>query len=324
MNTRCSQPSEGKLSAFSDQRSTGERSSRTAHGGAPRRRRRLGCSCGPHPSSLVAYWRSCPLVLVFLVLPLLIGCSAAQKRKWERRTPEQNYTTALESPSADLRREAVVRIGESGYWRTDDAFDVLEAVARTDPVPQVRCIAIRILARYTDARPIEPMLAILTAGAPAEIASRPEAPAALPADDDVRWEAAKALLEMQRQRLLDEAQQNLACELFIQMQRADRSRNVRIVSTRALGEFQDRRVLMPLVRSLRHEDFMIADSAERCLTLLTGESRDYDADAWARWIEQTPDPFERAGQSPTSRPAGGDWWDQQERAWRKMLKLGND
>lgn len=248
---------------------------------------------------------------------LSLGCSEADKRKWKHQTAEQNFSTALESENADLRREAVVRIGESGYWAGESAFKVLDAVARTDPVPQVRCIAIRILGRYNDARPVQPLLDILAAGE--------KNGNALPGNDDVRWEAATALLAMQRQRLLTDEQQNTACDLYVQFLRTDRSRNVRIVSTQALGEFQDKRVLTPLINCLREADFMIADSAERSLIALTGVTHEYDADAWTRWVDQTPDPFAHAGEEvATSRPSGPSWWDKQQRVWRKSLKLGND
>lgn len=260
-----------------------------------------------HPSSL----RLCASVVILFVL----ACSEADKRKWRRHTPEENFSTALESSSADLRREAVVRIGESNYWGGEEAFGVLDAVARTDPVPQVRCVAIRVLARYRDDRPVAPLLKILTA---TEAGGE-----ALPGNDDVRWEAARALVEMRRQGFLTAEQQNTACDLFIQLLRSDRSRNVRIVSTQALGDFKDRRVLTPLINCLRNEDFMIADSAERSLMMLTGVTHEYDADAWSKWVEQTPDPFANAGHPvATTRPAGPSWWDTQQRVWRKTLKLG--
>lgn len=263
--------------------------------------------------SATVHARSPGRVLMVVLLAAMAGCSEADKRKWQHRTPEENFTTALESSSADLRREAVVRIGESNYWETQDAFHVLDAVARTDPVPQVRCIAIRVLARYENDLPIKALFTILTADEPQV--------GALPADDDVRWEAARALLELQHRSLLSPEQENTACELFIRMQRSDRSRNVRIVSTQALGTFKDRRVFAPLIHSLRDRDFMIADSAERSLMALTGHTHHYDAEAWNRWLEQTEDPFAEAG-SPvsTTRPAAN-WWDQQQRFWRKTIKL---
>jgi HEAT repeat protein len=250
-----------------------------------------------------------------LLLAVATGCSEADKRKWKRTTPEQNYATALESRNADQRRDAVVRIGESGYYASENAFHVLDAVARTDAAPQIRCIAIRVLARYDDERPVAPLMAVLNAGGPGG--------QALPADDDVRWEAARALVTLDGKGMFTPEQRESACEMFIQMLRNDRSRNVRIVAGQALAGYKDRRVLTPLVNALRNEDFMIADTAERSLMALTGTTHDYDADAWSRWIDQTPEPFANAGKPvATSRPAGPSWWDKQQRVWRKAIKLG--
>ena len=61
-------------------------------------------------------------------------------------------------------------------------------MARTDPIQQVRCIAIRVLGGYYDARPVRPLLQILQATA--------DSKDALPGNDDVRWEAASTLLTL--------------------------------------------------------------------------------------------------------------------------------
>lgn len=246
----------------------------------------------------------------------LVGCSDAQKRAWKPRSAEENYRIALESQNADERRDAVARIGENSYYWQPEAFEVLDAVARTDPAEQVRCIAVRVLARYVEPRPVPTLLAILTATEPGG--------QAIPAGDDLRWEACRALIEFQRRGLLAEEQEDAACEAYLTL-RTDRSRNVRIASIEALGEFRDRRVLTPLISTLRSEDFMLADTAERSLMSLTGVTHEYDADAWREWVEKTPDPFAHAGEDvATSRPAGPTWWDKQQRVWRKAMKLSVD
>ena len=60
------------------------------------------------------------------------------------------------------------------------------------------------------------------------------------------------------------------------------------------------------------------------LIALTGVTHNYDANEWESWLASAADPFARAGQKPlTTRPAGPTWFDQQIRAWRRGLKLGN-
>jgi hypothetical protein len=95
------------------------------------------------------------------------------------------------------------------------------------------------------------------------------------------------------------------------------------VAIEALGECQDPRVLNPLIRVLRSNDFALADRAEESLIQLTGTTHNYDPQAWEAWLAATQDPFARAGERPPiTRPAGPSWWDQQMRAWRRGLKLG--
>ncbi len=243
------------------------------------------------------------------------GCSDAQKRMWRPRSAQDNYAAALDASNADQRREAVARIAESHYVESQDAFDVLDAVARTDPVSQIRCIALRALAGYRDGRPVPTLLAVLQA--------RPGSDEALPGDEHVRWEAVRALNALTRRGVLTEPQRQAATVLLTGMLETENDRQARIAVIEGLGLHRDRRVLTPLIGSLRNEDFAIADAAERSLIALTGVTHDYDADAWARWVAEASDPFEKAGQVPvTTRPAGPTWWDKQTRAWKRALKLG--
>ena len=256
----------------------------------------------------------CVLGTCAIVVP---GCSDATKRQWKYRSPQENLRNALEAQHADLRRDAVVRIGESGYFNSENAFGVLDAVARTDPQPQIRCIAIRALARYRDDRPVDTLLAILQA--------TPGDQRALPANDDLRWEAALALMLFEERGLLAEKHRQATCSIYLEMLGPARPRRLRIAAVAALGSFKDRRVFPPLISAVRDRDFAVADCAERSLIKLTGTTHSYDADAWARWVAATADPFANAGYiPPTTRPAGPSWWDKQVRAWRRGLKLSYD
>jgi len=259
------------------------------------------------------------VTFVVLALSVLVtfGCSDHQKRRWRYRSAEQNLQTALQAEHPDERRDAVARIGESGYADREDVFHVLDAVARTDPVIQIRCIAVRTFTQYDDARPVGTLLTILQAKNPSD--------QALPPDDDLRWETVTALAALARKGVMSEAQRELVCRILIKLLETDPSRNVRIVAAKALAEFKDRQVLLPLIRSLRNEDFGIADRAEQSLIALTGVTHSYDADAWEAWVARVEDPFAHAGRVPqTTRPAGPTWWDKQARAWRRAIKLSND
>lgn len=251
-----------------------------------------------------------------------VGCSGKSKRRWRYRSREEALAVALPSPEemaasdADDRRGAVARLAEGGDFDHEDVFTVLDAVARTDPVTQIRCIAIRGLARYEDDRPIRTLLTVLQAKAGSQDA--------LPANEDLRWEALSALVALEREGVLDGPQRDLARDVCLRLAGMGSSRNVRIVALDALGAFQDRVVLQPLIRALREKDYAIAERSENSLITLTGVTHQYDADAWEQWLANTENPFAHAGEQPDiPRNKPPSWFDKQKRAFRRALKLGN-
>jgi HEAT repeat protein len=259
------------------------------------------------------------VVLALCTCLTATGCSRRTKRQMKYGSLDKALRVALPEDlsrsSPDDRREAVARLAEGGDYARDEVFHVLDAVARTDPAAQIRCVAIRGLARYKDDRPVGTMLAVLQAAKAGD--------KALPADADLRWEALQALAELDQRKALAGSQRELARDLSIRMAEFDPSRNVRITATEMLGCFKDREVLSPLIRLVREKDFAIAERAELSLIGLTGTTHDFDADAWEAWVAKTPDPFAKAGQIPqTTRPAPPSWFEKQERAIRRALRLG--
>lgn len=256
------------------------------------------------------------LPILLLVLSGSIGCSDATKRKWTYRSPSENYRNALEATNADERRDAVARIAESPQVDSENAFHVLDVVARTDPVTQIRCVAIRAFSQYDDSRPVPTLLAVLQADE--------NSGESLPINDTIRWDAATVLVTLLEKDLLTPEQQTTARDLFLDMIDQSRERRLRLVGIEGLGYIQQPEVIMPLIRSLRAEpDFAVADAAENSLIMLTGRTCDYDPDAWEEWLARADDPFAHAGELPDiERPRGPTWWDRQKRAWRRGLKLG--
>lgn len=262
--------------------------------------------------------RYCSLCCLILVTSIIAGCSAKSKRRWDFTSLEETMRVALPADLAnshpDDRRHAVARLAEEWSYDRDDVFQVLDAVARTDPVTQIRCIAIRGLGRYRDDRPVPTLLKILRA--------REDSTEALPANDDVRWESTAALLALAQRDVLTDEAEAVVRDIAIRYAEFDRSRSVRLTTIELLSMFRDRRVLAPLIRVLREEDFALAERAELSLIALTGVTHDFDADAWESWVANTDDPFASAGQMPqTTRPAAPSWWEKQQRAVRRALKL---
>lgn len=252
------------------------------------------------PFSILSPVRSKRFVsaIALLLLTMLPACSDRQKRTWRIRSASENYRLALEAANPDDRRDAVASIGESGYVTSEDAFAVLDAVARTDASMYVRCVAVSAFKRYRDDRPVDALLAILQA--------TPEnKTSALPPGDDLREAAATVLADLAARGLVNDPWREPACDVFVKLAEAGAPRPARVVALRALGGFLDRRVLPPLLAALRERDFALADAAERSLIALTGTTHDYDPEAWEKWLANAEDPFANAGrQPPTSRPKG--------------------
>lgn len=248
-----------------------------------------------------SFARRVPLVAVVFAgaLAALIGCQGARgdafREKFKHYSREQNFDIALHDASGDARRRAVVRISESRYVTADDAFAVLDVVARTDPNSQAQCVAIRAFDKYGDARPVPTLLAIL---------NPPEGPTkARPAERPVRWDATMVLAHFCQRGLLPPEHAPAALDALIALVLNDSSREVRLHAARALGTFHEVRALRALIVCLRHRDFGIAYEAEHSLVRLTGQSFRYDADAWTAWLAANPSPFGGAS-TPTTRSAG--------------------
>lgn len=244
--------------------------------------------------------RACAcLSVVTTVMPLLLaacdgGISAETRDKWKRFSPAQNYDIALHDESADARRRAIVRIADSGRATEEDAFRVLDVAARTDPSSQVRCAAIRALKTYWDPRPVDTLLAILN--------PKGRSGEALPATPEVRWDATEALARLSENAILPDPLRDEATDVFVTLLLHDTSRDVRMAAARGLGALPDDRALRALIASLRHKDFGIAYEAHGALVRLTGQTFEYDADAWEAWLKTAANPFDRTA-APASQPA---------------------
>ncbi|MBN1491056.1 MAG: HEAT repeat domain-containing protein, partial [Phycisphaerae bacterium] len=152
-----------------------------------------------------------------------IGCDGAQKlafrEKFKHYTPQQNYDILLHDTDADARRRAAVRIGD-GPFALEDAFAVLDTTARTDANGQVRCAAIRVLAKYQDGRPVPTMLAILNPQAHPDEAT--------PASEPVRWDATLALAGFCEAQFVPGQHADEVREVLISLLLNDNDRNVRM------------------------------------------------------------------------------------------------
>jgi len=232
-------------------------------------------------------WHLLPC-LSFILL-LTAGCQPGARRNFEEKfkhyTPRQNYEIARNNDNPNERRRAVARIAASNI-RDDEAFSVLDELARNDESEQVRCIAIRGLGGFHDGRPVKTMFVLLNPKA------HPDESRAATAQ--VRWDAAQALLKFVENHAVADADIAETLDIFGSLLLHDTSREVKIAAAKALGYIEDVRGLRALIAGLRYKDFGVAYAAHASLVQLTGQRYEYDADGWDAWLTSNPRPFDRA------------------------------
>lgn len=199
---------------------------------------------------------------------------------------------ALEAETPDERRQGVIGLAQSRDAASDWAMRVYDTVARTDTDPMVRCAAIRAMTAWAGSPQVPTALKLLRsdAGKAADVR---------PAPGPVRWEAAKLLEAVAREGGYEDAQREEIVATLLDRAAKDQDRLVRLTVIEMLGYFPQQPVPAALVDVIELEDdFALQHAAENALVTLTGVTHHHDADAWRKWLAETPNPFERAGELP--------------------------
>ncbi len=221
--------------------------------------------------------------LVVLVLLMALGCEEkAITFDLHKRTPQESALYAMKSTDADLRYKTLVELAKSKALKDDWAVKAMLIVARSDPSPSVRALAVHNLGRVGDKR----VLAMLV-----EAMDDPE--------DRVRLEAAWGLSQMNIVESGAEAKDiRSAQSVLLQALSSDVCVDVRLNAARALGQFKDRMVLKALIAALKDTDFAVRYESELSLVKLTGRTFQGNSGRWVAWMDETKDPFQDAGRVP--------------------------
>jgi HEAT repeat protein len=139
-------------------------------------------------------------------------------------------------------------------------------MARTDPDPSVRSMAIRALNRARDKRAIPIFLAALDEK-----------------NDSVRLEGAKGLANI--------PDPTAVAPLIRHLDNLDENVDVRVACADALRLYRTSEVAQALVRGLRDRNFGIAWQSRKSLQLMTGKDFRYDTAAWLTYLSGTNKPF---------------------------------
>jgi HEAT repeat protein len=248
----------------------------------------------------------------------LWGCGGQQadqavKSLFNRKSSGQQMFTALQEDDPDQRRKAIWAMAKSDAVAQAWAVKAFQTVARTDPDPQVRCAAIRALGRSGQPGGVETLLMILNWREHAG-----EVP--YPPDDEVRWDATAVLSNLCSWGLVPEEQKAPAKATLLGLLRDDPNRHVRLEAARGLRYFDgDPEILEGLIAALNEQDFGVVYEAEASLVRLTGETFQYDAEAWRAWLGTSEAPFARAGQLPALyQSAPLRWW---QRSWQAVRQV---
>lgn len=206
-----------------------------------------------------------------------------------KRTPQQRAIEAIQTEDADQRRKLLTDVLKSNQATSEWAVKVFASIAKTDPDPQVRCMAIKGLRRASDERVVEPLLMIL---------NQKDFPKVAPAPPEVRWDATEVISYMSDFGSIPVDKRDWARKTLIRLVTEDPDRNVRICAAHGLGNYPSPDALTILVQAVEDRDFAVRYEAERSLEKLTGQRQNYDADAWRTWLAEHGDAI------TTTRPEG--------------------
>jgi len=219
---------------------------------------------------------------VLIAVAAMAGCIDKKiKLSLTPPSPRESLVSALKNDDPDRRYQALSRLSKSKAIHEDWAIKGLVLIAQTDPVAQVRALAVRTFGPIADNRVVRQTVTSL--------ADR---------DDRVRTEAAWVLRQIPYEVIEKAGQADTAKTALLKTLADDHSVDVRINSAIALAGFSDRKVLSALITALRDPDFAVAYHAEKSLVCLTGRTFRGSAPAWIRWLRATEAPFEHAGKTP--------------------------
>jgi hypothetical protein len=258
-------------------------------------------------------------LLVPAITVLVLGaCTKSHTRfKHPRFMSEQDCAAcvevALEAPSPDARREAVVHVAKTKYLTDPVVIRALATIARSDESASVRFASVRALTRAGEPADAEPLLAIALEDEDFED----------PSDrryGRIRAAAVQGLDTLSMTGAISDIEREECESIAIGLLRGHRARDVRIAAAAILRHSQSVATLNALIDALDQRDFGVVYESERSLIHLTGQCHNYSAVAWREWLASASDPFRDAGRLDyTLEPEDEGWWDRTVDAARRTV-----
>ncbi len=258
--------------------------------------------------------RACKTALLVVHLSILTLLPACHKNpapqndwRWKHKSTREYILLALEAEHADTRRAALLAVAERRSVTSPESFDALVCISRTDTSTAVRRAAVAALARYTDERPVAPLLALLspTPGprthdhaitpSRASAESGDALTATRPIDDALRCDVLRALRTLAARAAIPLDAQPAVRSVLIDHLAPARSHQVRIEAAQALQYFYARDAITALIAALADRDFGVVFHSRESLRALSGIRTDMTPSDWRTWLDGLDFPAARAG-----------------------------
>ena len=193
---------------------------------------------------------------------------------------------AIDPDDPDKRYRGTLMLANAPFGG-DELYLQLYRDAVTDPAPNVRAAGVRGLANHGTPDDAGLIVERLT-----------------DEDRNVRLEAARGLQRLHNPVAIDGLIRAIDTDL------GDTDADIRAEAADALGQYAERRVVLPLIGALADSSLVVNRNAERSLRTLTGQDFGFDRRAWADWYGSASEPF--AGRSAYVYPVfwrPKRWWE---------------
>lgn len=206
-------------------------------------------------------------------------------------TPIKAVAMMVNNDDADQRRQGIMWIAASPFGGEPEYLRLYRQYA-THADPGVRAAVATAIGRHgliEDAK----LLAIMLKDE----------------DDLVGWQAADGLRKLHNPEVVDALVERLDPEV-------EDDADTRATVALALGQYPDPVVFSRLATALEQSDYNVVSAAHRSLTRLTGVDQGIEPQAWAAWLERTPDPFaNQQAYTYSVYSPNRDWFDQYVTFW---------
>lgn len=185
-------------------------------------------------------------------------------------SPQQAAIWAADPFEADKRYRGILLLSNAQFGGEKVYVDMYR-LAAADGDPGVRAVALSALAMHGTIEDAPLVTKSLTDEA-----------------EEVRWHASRALQRFYHPASVPPMLERLKPDVESSVQ-------VRAAVARGLGQYQERRVAQGLIGALGERNLAVNENARESMRILTGEDFGSDDKRWLTWLNESKEPFAKAG-----------------------------